>query len=81
MSLRGLKLNLEKYLSSHTRLQYLGQIIDSEGVRKDPSKVQDIVDMAEPQNIADLKRSLGMVNHLMKFCAILDTKTQPLETC
>ena len=59
---------VEKCLFSQSRLQYLGQIIDSEGIRKDPSKVKAIADTAEPQNIASLRRFLGLVNHLMKFC-------------
>ena len=62
---RKLTLNLEKCLFSQTRLQYLGQIIDSEGIRKDPSKVEAITDMAEPLDIASLKRFLGLVNQLM----------------
>ena len=61
---RKLTLNLEKCLLSHSRLQYLGQIIDSEGIRKDPSKVKAIAGMAEPQDIASLRRFLGLVNHL-----------------
>ena len=76
---RKLTLNLEKCLFSQTRLQYLGQIIDSGGIRKDPSKVKAITDMAEPQNIADLRRFLGLVNHLMKFCPDLAEKTKPLR--
>ena len=65
---RKLTLNLEKCLFSQTRLQCLGQIIDSEGIRKDPSKVKAITDIAEPQDIASLRRFLGLVNHVMKFC-------------
>ena len=76
---RTLALNLEKCLFSQNRLQYLGQIIDSEGIRKDPSKVKAITDMAEPKNIASLKRFLGLVNHLMKFCPNLAEKTKPLR--
>ena len=57
----------------------MGQIIDSEGIRKDPSKVKAITDMAEPQNIADLRCFLGLVNHLMKFCPDLAEKTKPLR--
>ena len=76
---RKLTLNLEKCLFSQSRLQYLGQIIDSDGIRKDPSKVKAITDMAEPQNIADLRRFLGLVNHLMKFCPNLAEKTKPLR--
>ena len=71
---RRCKLNLEKCLFSQTRLQYLVKFSDSEGAnegaRKNPSK-------AEPQNIADLKRLLGLFNHLMKFCSNLAVKTQP----
>ena len=76
---RKLTLNLEKCLFSQSRLQYLGQIIDSDGIRKDPSKIKAITDMAEPQNIADLRRFLGLVNHLMKFCPNLAEKTKPLR--
>jgi len=36
---RTLALNLGKCLFSQTRLQYLGQIIDSEGVRKIPQRL------------------------------------------
>ena len=56
--------NLDKCSFSQSRLQYLGQILDSEGVRKDPSKVKAIVDVAEPQDVGDLRRLLGLVNHL-----------------
>lgn len=76
---RKLTLNLEKCLFSQSRLQYLGQIIDSDGIRKDPSKVKAITDLAEPQNIADLRRFLGLVNHLMKFCPNLAEKLKPLR--
>ena len=48
---RRLTLNLQKCLFSQSKLQYLGQILDSQGVRKDLSKVQAIVDMPEPQDM------------------------------
>ena len=35
--------------------------------------------MAEPQDIASLRRFLGLVNHLMKFCPNLAKKTKPLR--
>ena len=76
---RKLTLNLEKCLFSQSRLQYLGQIINSDGIRKDPSKVKAITDLAKPQNIADLRRFLGLVNHLMKFCPNLAEKLKPLR--
>lgn len=50
----------------------MGQILDSEGVTK------AIVDMAEPQEVGDLRRFLGMVNHL-KVYPNLAEKTKPLR--
>ena len=76
---RRLVPNLEKSLFSQTRLQYLGQVIDSKGVRQHPSKVEAIADIAEPQDIKDLRHFLGLVNHLMKFCSNLVEKTKPLR--
>jgi len=74
---RRLTLNLEKYLFSQSRLQHLGQILDIQGVRKDPSKIKAIEGMAEPKDTKDLRRFLGLVNHLMKFCPNLAEKTMP----
>lgn len=65
---RRLAINLEKSAFSQIELQYLGQIMGSEGVKKDPSKVKAIVDMTEPHCTADQRRFLGLVNHLMKLC-------------
>ena len=76
---RELTLNFQKCLFSQSRLQYLGQILDSQGVRKDPSKVQAIVDMPEPRDIGDLRRFSGLVNHRMKFYPNLTEKTKPLR--
>ena len=75
---RRLTLNLQKCLFSQSKLQCLGQILDSQGVRKDPSKVQAIVDMPESQDIGDLRRFLGLVNYVMKSCPTLTEKTKPL---
>ena len=72
-------LNLEKCSFSQSRMQYLGQIIHSDGIRKHPSKVKAITDMAEPQDIASLRHFLGLVNHLMKFCPNLAEKMKPLR--
>lgn len=76
---RALTLNLEKWLFSQTRLEYLGQIFDSQRIRKYSSKVKDITDLAVPQNVADLRRFLRMVNHLMKFGTNLAAKTKPVR--
>ena len=75
----GLTLNVDKCAFSQSELPYLGQIIDGDGIRIDPGKVKAIVDMAEPTDVSELRRFLGMVNQLMKFCPDLAEKTHALR--
>ena len=46
----------------------LRPVIDSEGIRKDLSKVKAATDLAEIEEIATLRRFLGLIKHLMRFC-------------
>ena len=75
----GLTLNIDKFAFSQSELPYLGQIIDGDGIRIDPGKVKAIADMAEPTDVSELRRFLGMVNQLMKFCPDLAEKTHALR--
>ena len=75
----GLTLNIDKCAFSQSELPYLGQIIDGDGIRIDPGKVKAIVEMAEPTDVPELRRFLGMVNQLMKFCPDLAEKTHALR--
>ncbi|KAI0232301.1 hypothetical protein LSAT2_017370, partial [Lamellibrachia satsuma] len=68
-----------KCVFSQTKLSYLGQIIDNHGIHKDPPKVKAIVEMTEPTDKMDLRRFLGMINQLMKFCTNLAEMTHPLR--
>ena len=74
-----LTLNLDICLFVQRALGYLGQIVDSLGVRKDPSKVEAIINFPEPTDIKELHRFLGMANQLMKFCQNLAELTKPLR--
>ena len=64
----GLTLNPDKCKFSEKRIEYLSQVIDSEGVMKKPAKVKVILNMDKPCDISSLGRFLGMANQLMKFC-------------
>ena len=75
----GLTLNPDKCHFAQTSLHYLGQIIDARGINKDPAKVQAIVGYPKPEDVTALRRFLGMVNQLMKFCPNLAELTKPLR--
>ena len=58
---------------------FLGQLIDSSGIRPDPGKVNAIQTMPTPTNMTELRQFLGMLNQLSKFAPNLADKTKPLQ--
>lgn len=74
----GVTLN-DKCEFSKTRIKFLGQIIQASGVSADPDKVSAVRAMKEPSNITEVRRFLGMTNHLGKFLPHLAEKTRPLR--
>ena len=65
----GVILNREKCEFSKSKIVFLGQLIDAEGIHSDPEKTAAIAQMKPPSNVPELRRFLGMVNEL----------TQPLR--
>ena len=56
----------------------LGHVIDKDGIHPDPKELQGIVDAPEPQNIAELRSYLGMINYYNKFIKNASTLLKPL---
>ena len=75
----GMTLNKEKCQFSQKSIMFLGQLIDENGIQPDPGKVTAINKMPIPTNVAELRRFLGMINHLSKFAPNLADHTKPLR--
>uniref|UniRef100_A0A3P8NB56 ribonuclease H n=1 Tax=Astatotilapia calliptera TaxID=8154 RepID=A0A3P8NB56_ASTCA len=75
----GLTLKSEKCEFAKTSIKFLGQIIDTTGVKADPEKVKAVSNMEAPTDVGGVRRFLGMVNHLGKYLPHLAEKTQPLR--
>ena len=73
----GLTLNAEK--CKRTKVKFLGQIIDDNGIRPDPGKITAIQNVSKPKRVSDVHRFLGMTNQMSKFLPGLADKTQPLR--
>lgn len=67
LSSLGMTLNSEKCTFAQSSVEFLGHVINSEGIKPDPNKVSAIVRFATPANVSDVRRFLGMVNQLSKF--------------
>ena len=75
----GLTLNKKKCEFGVDRVQFLGHVVSGEGIEADPEKVRAIREMNPPNNRRELKRFLGMVGYLSKFCAKLAQLQDPLR--
>ena len=75
----GMILNKDKCHFSQNQVKFLGQLIDREGIHPDNGKVRAIQEFRIPQNVGEIRRFLGMCNHLSKFAPNLADKTKPLR--
>ena len=75
----GATLNRDKCSFGQSKIKFLGHIIDKDGISADPDKTRAISQMKTPNNVTELRRFLGTVNHLGKFSPNLATLMQPLR--
>ena len=62
-----------------TQVQYLGYIIDEQGVHVDPSKIQVIRDWPSPTTLTELRSFLGLANFYRRFVLGFSHFTWPLS--
>ncbi|KAK3739921.1 hypothetical protein QZH41_004932 [Actinostola sp. cb2023] len=75
----GVQLKAEKCSFMQDQVQFLGHLIDAEGVHPAPEKVRAIVDAPVPTCVSELRSFLGMLQYYGKFLANLSTMLQPLN--
>lgn len=63
---------------NHTQLKYLGYIVDRQGLRTDPSKVESMVNFPAPRNIKEVRRYIGMVSWYRRFLKDFSTVTNSI---
>jgi len=75
----GLKLKKQKCYFLKDSVEYLGYVIDADGLHATPAKVEAIVNAPSPKNVTELKSFLGLVNYYGKFIKNLSTLTHSLN--
>uniref|UniRef100_A0A914E5V9 RNA-directed DNA polymerase n=1 Tax=Acrobeloides nanus TaxID=290746 RepID=A0A914E5V9_9BILA len=75
----GLKIGKDKCKFMQDSVEYLGFIVDANGIRTSPEKIRAIVDMPPPKNIHQIRSFCGMVNHYQRFVPNLSTLRKPLD--
>ena len=76
----GLRLNRDKCSFLQTLIEYLGHVIDAQGLHPTEEKISAIKNAPTPKNITELRSFLGMLNYYSKFMPGLSMKLAPLYT-
>lgn len=75
----GLTLNKKKCLFGVTEIVFLGHHISENGVKPTITNKQVVQDFRAPQNKAELRSFLGLVNFSARFIPNFSTNTEPLR--
>ena len=62
-----------------TDCKFFGHKLTPDGIKVDPKKIEAIIHMGPPQNVASLQSFNGMVNYLKKFSPVLSELSEPLR--
>ena len=74
----GLTVRKSKCVFAASSIEYLGHVIDAEGLHPSKEKVRAIKDAPEPQSVSQLKSFLGLLNYYSKFLPNLSVTLYPL---
>ena len=80
LSTTGIKLNRDKCAFLLPQVEYLGHVIDGQGLYPTEEKVKAIKDAPRPKNVSELRAFLGIINYYGKFLPNLSTQLSPLYT-
>nr|GEU31663.1 putative reverse transcriptase domain-containing protein [Tanacetum cinerariifolium] len=54
-----------------SKIQFLGHVIDSEGIHVDPAKIESIKDWASPKTLIEIRQFLGLGGYYRRFIEAL----------
>lgn len=75
----GLRLNMNKCKFAKERVEFLGFVIDVDGIHPAPSKVESIMKTPPPKNKQELQAFLGLYNFYERFIPKKATILEPLH--
>ena len=74
----GATVNKKKCVFFADEVEYVGFIIDKNGVRLTPSKIEAICKIPEPTNIKELQSFIGGINYYARFIPNMSSIAKPL---
>ncbi len=80
LSKHGVRAKKAKCRFFQDSVEFLGHLIDADGIHTTPEKLRSIVDAPIPQNITELRSFLGLLNYYNKFVPQAATTLHPLNS-
>ncbi|XP_018403046.1 PREDICTED: uncharacterized protein LOC108779970 [Cyphomyrmex costatus] len=74
----NLTLNQKKCIFSVRSVTLLGYVISNKTIKPNPDRLQPLLDLPIPQDIASLRRVLGMFSHYCKWIPNFSERVRPL---
>ena len=75
----GLRVSKDKCSFMVKTVEYLGHVIDAEGLHPLPGKVEAVQNAPSPQDVSQLRSYLGLLTYYSKFLPKLSTVVAPLN--
>nr|GFC05856.1 retrotransposon protein, putative, Ty3-gypsy subclass [Tanacetum cinerariifolium] len=60
------------------KLQFLGHVIDSQGIHVDPAKIESVNDWASPKSPTEIRQFLGLAGYYRRFIKGFSKITKPI---
>ena len=60
-------------------MPFIGHVLSSEGLKPDPAKIEAIIKMDTPEDVAGVQRIVSIVKYLSKFLQRLSDMCEPLR--
>jgi hypothetical protein len=79
LAAEGITVRSDKCKFIDKQVEYLGHIVDKQGIHTDSQKVKAICDAPSPENLQQLRALLGLINYYGKFIPRLATVIHPLN--
>ncbi|GJS31551.1 putative reverse transcriptase domain-containing protein [Tanacetum coccineum] len=61
-----------------SKIQFLGHVIDSEGIHVDPTKIESLKDWASPKTPTEIRQFLGLAGYYRRFIEGFSKITRPM---
>ena len=75
----GVVVKKEKCVFMSESVEYLGHILNSQGMQPTPNKIEAIINAPNPRNVQELRSFLGLMNYYNKFIPHLASILHPLH--